>query len=286
AKDSSIKDLDTVLRPARFDVFFPCLSDGSALKALSGFFNNINLPIETIRGLKINIESSGGREVKPFYAMIKPKEECYITIYENGPTVNSMHLMHELGHAFHMDSSDDSLPIEWFRTQDKATAEGFANMFTAICYEMKWIEEYVAPKVPNDFDQHNRLGLLYNIRVHASQFLFGMDLYERNKHLDEVTRYSSFMTQILIVDHHFQEHDLRGLPCPYSCSSMQLRSWLMAACFIDSLRLSYGDDWWTGLVDMKNEWKDGNKWSAEEYYKKDRKAGVDVIGPLLDFLSR
>lgn len=248
ATGSTNNDLDIVIKLTRFDVFFPCLSDGSALKALKGFFNKIDLSVDAIRGLKINPVSSSGRKALPFYSMIKPKEECYITIFENSSAASFRSLTHELGHAFHMDSSDDSLPIEWIRTQDKATAEGFANMFTAICCEKKWIEEYVAPEIPDDFDQHIRLWLLHKIRLFAIQFL------------NEVVQFNN--------------------------SSLALRSWLMATSFIESLRLSYGDDWWTGFADMKNEWKDGNKWTAEEYYKKDRKTVDAVVEPLLNFLRR
>lgn len=167
-------------------------------KSDKDYWTTINNPNRKSRILMDLGSQLGKRNVTPYTFPASPTE-VYMTLVPNvgwGPRVP----LHELGHALHYSTQDESSPFPKIFLGSKAAMETYAFLFENLTHNKHWLVN-VAGLTEKDAEQIQKkqtLCYLGNIRHNAGKMLYELELYKSSLEPDQMKimskRYEDIMT--------------------------------------------------------------------------------------------
>jgi hypothetical protein len=229
---------------------------------------------ETLLGMGFNLDKQNNihldTEPRPnkipraCVSAIHPPFDVRLTVYPTGGYSDFVDIFHESGHAEHFAHDREDLEFEYKYWGDRGFTEGMAYLFQNITLHSLWMEKVTGLKEYKDLLKRCAFLQLFSIRRLASDFLFEMELFAKQKLDGMSSRYARIMTRgtgVKYAGDGYLDLDLEFYSAGYARArifEVQLRKYL---------EKNFGDDWWrkreTGSF-LKRYWREGRKWKAQE----------------------
>ncbi len=215
------------------------------LSRLRRDLEKMGLPLPRDGVVRLDLDRRPLKQGASFCAPIQVPGDVVLVVSPVGGWADARSLLHEIGHTLHFAYTSPSLPWEERALGDTAVTESFALLFESLTLDGGWVESSTG-LTGGALDEYLALAgflQLYELRRHAAQFLWEMELAASDTPGELAPRYASLMSDATGFSHDPSTY-LEGVRRGFWVAR-QLRAWMLSAIMLDALHDRFAGGWYT-----------------------------------------
>jgi hypothetical protein len=260
---------------ADFDAFL----GGSVVSHVFSLFKGWGIDIETLPGLKLDLEAKQGKNAQAMCFILDIPHEVHILMKPQGGWVDLETLLHEMGHGLSSVLTSTSLSlVDREMTTTFCLSEAFAFLFQNLSHSIPFLVDHLGLKV-SAAEKIHYLGFLKDLslfRRYAGKFISEYEMF-LDGNIEDGQRYSRIMAQYTGFHHQPNSHLLDLVPEFYSLD--YVLAWMASPILSGYLREKVGSRWLEALETgniFRKWWSQGNQYDIFEFHKMN---GLEALNP-------
>ncbi len=233
-------DAAWLFRADRFDGAFP---SGALVETAVGQMLEMGLDSTVGGRVRFDTEERDGKQARAFCVPVRVPHEVYLVLRPRGGHNDYRTFWHELGHAMHFASAQETLPFAARWLGDNSVTEGYAMLWDHLTLDPRWLGRYggVSSADAAALAYELAVGELFLARRYAAKLNYERELHTGD--FDSVAdRYAELLTDA--TKFRYAPDDYLVDVDPGFYSARYLRAWQLEAVLSRLLTERYDEDWY------------------------------------------